>query len=137
MRSLFSSSPFANDFQAFQLGGARPPMMQGFLDDAEKAAEQVAGWIDDIIKDVPVGTLKSSYEKRRDDCLKENIIKRYDCLYELFQDIKREVRGDDDDKPPPKPTFTPPKKEEDTFPYLWVGLAGAGALALIYFITKK
>lgn len=136
MRSLFASSPFSANFQPFRMAG---PAMAGVLDDLEDTLNEITGLVDNLIEQVPVGALKSEYEQRRNACMKENIVKRYDCLYDLFQDIRKGVDGDTEE-PPPRPVFQPSQTqqpEESGFPYLWVGAAGAAAIALIYFVVTS
>lgn len=103
------------------------------LDDLEK----LLGDFDDLLAEIPVGALKDSFEKRRDECLeKDNPYNRYTCLYQLAQDIKAHLE-DEDKKPPATKDDTGRQPEENGFPWVPVGIAaGIGTAALLYLIFR-
>jgi hypothetical protein len=150
--TLFSASPFkpAGFNQAVTPLGWRPRMGQfdwrdivGEIIDPEDLGlsdvENLLEEFDQLITEVPVGSVRDGFSKRRDDCVAEdNLYKRYKCLYDLFQDIKAHLKnGDKGVTPTPTPTPTA-KPPEDTFPWVPVGIAaGVGVAALLYFAFRK
>jgi len=141
--TIFSASPFRGGYShavvPFRLGGGRVDGVLDFLGLDEDDAEGLLKPLDEAIAAVPVGALKSDFEKRRDGCMAEKIISKYKCLYDLFQDVKSAIK--DGDQAPPTggtPTggakTTPPSE----FPWVPVGIAaGVGVAALLYFAFKK
>ncbi len=99
----------------------------------EEALEDLG--LDDLIKDfdnliaeVPVGVVKESYQKRRDECMDKSVASRYMCLYNLFQDVKREIKdGGGSDTPP---LVLPPKEDEPPSNWGWVPWVAGGVLAV-------
>lgn len=109
--------------------------MSGPFDDLLRQVEGLLPEIDDLIKDVPVD-LAGNFEERRDKCLDEPITSRYQCLYALFQDIKKAIRNGDDKRPPPTPT-TDDKKPKEEFPWIWVAAGGVALAAVVFALTRK
>lgn len=94
----------------------------------------ILGELDSLIAKLPVN-LVGQYSARRDECLKENILKKYKCLYNLAQDIKKSAQsGGGQGLPvnPPISTTTAPSE----FPIIPVVIGGVAAAALVYALTR-
>ncbi len=98
--------------------------------------------LDDIIEVLPLGRVRDGFVARRTGCMGEsNIVTKYTCLYNLAQDVRREVRDGDGGDPAPTPTPTPtgpPAPSADAFPWVPVGIAaGISTAALVYLVLRK
>ena len=123
MRTLYTMAPFRREELSYLGAGVG---MGDILDDAEKLVVPLLKDLDDLIAKVPVEKA-GPFKTRRDECLAESSVKKYACLYTLFQDIKDAVEGGSGGAAPP--SSTPPPKSG--FPWLWVGLAGAAVVGLV------
>lgn len=141
MRTVFQTSPFGRNSITVERTGWRPVAGLGqgedLLDSFGGLAEELDELSDnllDLIDEVPVGSVKKEFETRRDECMTKSTFSKYNCLYDLFQDIKAHLKGQGAALPPPK---TPTKKPEpSTFPYIPVAIGSVALVALIYVIAK-
>ncbi len=146
-RSLFTASPFKPKGYAQAVVPIRRLGQDDLLDifgDIIGADEINLSVVEDLLEEfdqlitaMPVGTLKDSYEKQREDCMeKSNLYSKYKCLYDLFQEVKRALKNGGDGKVP-TPTRDP-KPKENGFPWVPVGIAaGVGLAAVIYLIVRS
>lgn len=119
-----------------------PAMGQDFLEDilddiGLSDIENITEELDQLLTEVPIGTVKESYQKRRDECMDKSIISKYTCLYDLFQDIKRDLKDKDEGVPPKPPTVTPtPKKKENGIPILPIAVGGVVLAIIVYALVR-
>ena len=149
--TLFSASPFKPKgynqavVPAHRMGGLDDwvDFFGDFLgvDDINAGnVNEFLGKIDDLIDALPVGGVKKNFKDQRAECMTKNLFRKYDCLWGLFQDVKRAVRDEDggapiDITPPPA---TSPVSRADEFPWVPVGIAGGITVAaLVYLVVRK
>jgi len=128
-RSLFQSSPFRS---AYGIQPMRRPLMgqEGFLEDLTGDLAPLMADLDSWIMKLPVD-VAGNYAKRRDECMAKSTFSQYKCLYDLFQDIKREYRDDGEPvNPVVKPT--PPPPPASSLPLLPIALGAVGLGAILY-----
>lgn len=103
------------------------------LSDVENITEE----LDQLLSEVPIGSVRESYETERDECLaKSNIVSKYKCLYDLFQKIKREYK-DGRREPPPQTTPPPrPEEPENGFPVVPVAIGGVVVAVIAYALLS-
>lgn len=123
-RSIFQSSPFR---PSYGLQPARYNMGQGILDDITGGSvSEILKTLDEWILKLPLD-VAGNYSKRRDACVAKPFWSQYKCLYDLFQDIKRDFKDG-----PSAPPVTPTPKPPSGIPILPIAIGGIAAAALLY-----
>ncbi len=132
-RSLFSVSPFRPSYGLQPVGR----LGQDFLEDLGlDDIDELTGQLDDVIAQLPVGTA-GPFAKRRDECVaKSNVLEKYKCLYDLFQDVKGALRGEEEKQPPVQPPAPRPAAKEGGFPIVPVAIGGIVVIGVAYMIIR-
>lgn len=135
MRTIFGAEVFGGrSFQPFSLAQARAPE-QAFsvVGDILEAIGVSEDDINDLLAKVPKETL-GAYQKRFEECRAMGVTtaKGAACMYDLYQDMKKDVDGKPAAPPPP-----PPRPPEAGFPILPVAIGGLAAAALVVFLATR
>lgn len=127
MKSVFSNAAFSR----FDLG-AHALLSPRTLPQARLGVDfgELKDKIENLIGELPSDQV-GEYKKRLEACLAMDAVPAIGCLLSLYSDVQKARDG----KPvtPPIPTQQP----TSAFPIVPVAIAGVGALALIYMLTKS
>jgi hypothetical protein len=102
--------------------------------------DRIRSGIFDLLDQFPEGALKETDRVKLAEC--ERILERDSaadllrggkCLYDLFQEVKESLRGEQA-RPPVR--LPPPPGAFPIIPVL-IGVGGLGVAAVIYFVTRK
>lgn len=109
------------------LGVRSAPHMGDIFDDMKNQVDALLKDLDTLLASVPVESA-GPFKIRRDACLAMDSIAKYKCLYDLYEDIKKALKNT-----AVTPYPAPPAPPE--IPWMWIGLAGAGVLALVAIVS--
>jgi len=124
-RSIFQSSPFRPAYGLQPILQQSPrPAMGGILDDIAGDLTALNNEMDSFFQNLPV-EVAGPYAKRRDECMAKPTIFQYECLWALFQEMKR---GTPPAPPPPPPA--PPATS--SFPIVPVAIGAVAAIGILY-----
>lgn len=140
-RSIFQASPFRPAYGLqpvrYGMGAIQTVRMGDWLDDLTGGStDAILAELDSWIVKLPVGAA-GDYTKKRDECMAKSTISQYKCLYDLFQEIKRDYK--DDGSPTAAPPVVPPtpKPAASGLPILPIAIGAVGLAGLLYFVLGK
>jgi hypothetical protein len=135
--TMFSASPFRPGGYGQAVAPLSAPQMGNLFDDALDALglSDLLDELDKLINSLPVGALRSEYEKERARCMAMSSPSKQKCLYDLAQKVRKNEPLTTAKPPPPA---TPTKPEGDSFPWIPVGIgAGVVVAAVLYSVLSK
>lgn len=107
---------------------ARGYAMGDLFDDLKGQVDTLAKDLDGLIAGLPVESA-GPFKARRDECLTKDSVAKYKCLYDLYGDIKKALNN-----PTPNP-YPVPVAAPSQIPWMWIGVAGAGVVALLAIVA--
>lgn len=106
----------------------RSAQMGDILDDISGQATALLKDLDALIAALPVESA-GPFKVRRDACLAMESFAKYKCLYDLYNDIKKALNNTTPN------AYPAPVAAPAAIPWMWIGIAGAGALALVAIVS--
>lgn len=128
-RSIFQSSPFRSAYGLQPIGQpVSRPVMGDIFSDVGGELKALNDEMDSFFQSLPV-EVAGPYAKKRDECMAKPIVLQYECLWALFQEMKK--GGQPAPTPPPAPPPAAP------FPIVPVAIGAVALVGVLYFAFGK